>query len=199
MRICFFGDSFVKGTGDDEGLGWPGRIISSARRHGFDITYDNLGIPKDTSEDIAERWLDEARCRLPADGSGRLVFSFGANDCLPAGNGRVRVPLTASMAYTSRILREAVAFAPSLMIGPAPVLGGPETDEQILQLSNVLGELCARLNVPFLDIFSFILTCDQWRREAALGDGTHPNSGGYSALADCICSWSGWNSWLKSK
>jgi acyl-CoA thioesterase-1 len=28
MRICFFGDSFVNGTGDDDGLGWVGRIVA---------------------------------------------------------------------------------------------------------------------------------------------------------------------------
>lgn len=26
MRICFIGDSFVNGTGDDTCLGWVGRI-----------------------------------------------------------------------------------------------------------------------------------------------------------------------------
>ena len=43
MRICFIGDSFVNGTGDDDALGWPGRVVSMARSKGLDVTYYNLG------------------------------------------------------------------------------------------------------------------------------------------------------------
>jgi acyl-CoA thioesterase-1 len=189
MRICFFGDSFVKGIGDDYGLGWASRIVAAAQHSGFTVTSANLGVPHATSEDISEHWQDEALCHLPRDGSGRLIFSFGTNDCLSGGQDRVCVPLTASMAYASRILSKAAFMAPLLMIGPAPILEDAATDERILQLSNVLSELCARLNIPFLEIFSFITTCEPWRREAAAGDGTHPNSGGYAALAGYTDQW----------
>ncbi|HZC55143.1 MAG TPA: hypothetical protein VE396_03730 [Xanthobacteraceae bacterium] len=30
IRICFFGDSMVNGTGDDACLGWVGRICAAA-------------------------------------------------------------------------------------------------------------------------------------------------------------------------
>ena len=36
MRICFFGDSFVNGTGDDECLGWVGRNELRPYREFFD-------------------------------------------------------------------------------------------------------------------------------------------------------------------
>src|SRR5579864_3855917 len=92
MRVCFFGDSFVNGTGDDEGLGWVGRVVASARQAGLDLTAYNLGIRRDTSADVAARWLYEARLRLPAEHEGRLVFSFGANDCASVDvDGRPRV------------------------------------------------------------------------------------------------------------
>ena len=35
-RICFFGDSFVNGTGDDDALGWVGRLCAAERRAGLD-------------------------------------------------------------------------------------------------------------------------------------------------------------------
>jgi lysophospholipase L1-like esterase len=198
MKICFFGDSFVYGTGDDDGLGWTGRIVAAGRRQGFDVTSYNFGIPKDTSENISDRWFNEATSCLSAGSGVRFVFSFGANDCTWAGQGRVRVPLTASMTYASRILSKASSIAPTVMIGPLPVLDDVETDERIYQLSNVLNELCQRLNIPFLEAFSFISTCELWRREAAAGDGTHPNRGGYSALANFVQSWPGWTKWLGS-
>ena len=64
MRICFIGDSFVNGTGDDDCLGWTGRICSAARRRGRDITLYNLGIRRDTTADIAARWEREAKSGL---------------------------------------------------------------------------------------------------------------------------------------
>jgi acyl-CoA thioesterase-1 len=55
MRICFFGDSFVNGTGDDDALGWVGRAVASARHAGRDVTAYNLGVRGDTSADVAAR------------------------------------------------------------------------------------------------------------------------------------------------
>lgn len=198
MRMCFFGDSFVNGTGDDDGLGWPGRVVASTRRRGFDVTYYNLGVRRDTSEDVLARWLDEAARRLPAGCVARLAFSFGTNDCTPTEQGGARLPLETSIVNASRILSKAVSIAPTLMIGPPPVLDDLETDERVRRLSNALGELCKQLAVPFLETFSFVSACEPWRREAAAGDGTHPNSGGYSALAGFFQSWPAWNAWLDS-
>jgi acyl-CoA thioesterase-1 len=80
IRICFFGDSIVNGTGDDACLGWVGRVCSAARRDGIDLTCCNLGIRRDTSADVLIRWHAEARARLPDEYDGGLVFSFGGND-----------------------------------------------------------------------------------------------------------------------
>ncbi|MGA7119410.1 MAG: GDSL-type esterase/lipase family protein [Polyangiaceae bacterium] len=98
VRICFFGDSFVNGTGDDDGLGWVGRVVARARQGGRDVTAYNLGIRRDTSADVAARWMREARPRLPHEHDGRLVFSFGANDCTAnREDGSPRAELAASM------------------------------------------------------------------------------------------------------
>ena len=92
MRICFIGDSFVAGAGDDDCLGWPGRLCAAARQAGHDLTLYNLGIRRDTSADIAARWEAEARARLPAEHDGRLVFLFGVNDCVEDTPGHPRMP-----------------------------------------------------------------------------------------------------------
>ena len=76
VRICFVGDSFVNGTGDPECLGWTGRICVNANKKGYDITYYNLGIRRDTSTDIAKRWLQEVSLRLPKEYDGRVVQHF---------------------------------------------------------------------------------------------------------------------------
>jgi acyl-CoA thioesterase I len=87
-RLCFIGDSLTNGTGDDEALGWPGRIVAKARAQGHDVTLYNLGIRRDTSADIASRWRAEVERRLPPmyRAEGRLAFCFGTNDCADDGN-----------------------------------------------------------------------------------------------------------------
>lgn len=197
VRICFVGDSFVNGTGDDDCLGWTGRICAAARRAGHDVTHYNLGIRRDTSADIAARWRAEAGRRLPPGMDGRLVFSFGANDCAAAeeGPGATRLPLSRSLELTEAILAEARAWRPVLMIGPPP-LGEPEGDRHVGALSAALAGLCARLEVPCLEVFPALSAVAAWRKEAASGDGAHPNAGGYGALAALVAAWPAWQAWL---
>ena len=117
MRICFFGDSFVNGTGDDDCWGWPSRLCAEARQRGCDVTFYNLGIRRDTSGDVARRWEHEASARLLPEHDGRLVFSFGVNDCVHE-QGLPRVSEKASVANTRTILARARARWPTLVVGP---------------------------------------------------------------------------------
>jgi acyl-CoA thioesterase I len=197
MRICFFGDSMVNGTGDDACLGWVGRICSAARRDGIDLTCYNLGIRRDTSTDVLARWHAEASARLPDEDDGRLVFSFGANDCCPGDDvGNVRVTPASVLANADAILRAAAGWRPTLMIGPLPICD-PVVDARIRSLSADFAALCSRLHVPYLDIFNLVATSTVWANEAAAGDGVHPNLGGYGLVAKAIEAWPEWRSWLR--
>src|SRR5215472_17715351 len=118
MRICFIGDSLVNGTGDPTLLGWVGRVCAAGRRRGHDITCYNLGIRGDTTTDIAARWEDESARRLPDGVDGRLIFSFGANDCVTE-NGTPRVDPERALANARSVLEEARQRHPTLMLGPA--------------------------------------------------------------------------------
>lgn len=198
MRICFFGDSFVNGTGDESGLGWVGRVCASARRTGCNLTPYNLGIRRDTSLDIAARWRAEAERRLPPAEDGRLVFGFGTNDgATDDGTGQARVSAARSLAAAEAILSKAKTWKPVLMIGPLPVGGDAAADRRIAALSDDLGRLCARLDVPYRAVFADIAGRDLWRREAEANDGSHPNAGGYAFLAELIAAWEPWRRWIK--
>ena len=194
MRICFFGDSFVNGTGDDDCLGWPGRLCAEARSRGRDVTMYNLGVRRDTSGDVASRWEREAAARLPTGHDGRLVFSFGVNDCV-LEEGQPRVPEDLSLANTQTILAQARATRPTLMIGP-PCTGEASLDERVRRLSERLGPICQELLVPFLSIFPLLEGVEVWRDEAQRGDGVHPNRGGYELIYDAILRWQPWREWL---
>jgi acyl-CoA thioesterase-1 len=196
VRICFFGDSMVNGTGDDACLGWVGRICASARRSGRDLTCYNLGVRRDTTADILARWQREAEARLPSEHDGRLVFSFGANDCCPGEDiGGVRVAPGRALANAEAILTAAVAWRPTLMVGPLPICDAA-VDRRTHQLSNDFAALCARLRVPYLEVFDLAVASDIWVREIAVGDGVHPNEGGYTVIARAVENWAGWRAWI---
>lgn len=196
MRICFIGDSFVNGVGDDACLGWVGRVSAAARKQGHDVTAYNLGVRRDTSANISARWRQEAKLRLPDTCEGRLVFSFGTNDCCIGDDGKVRVPHKHSLDNAQAILSAALAWRPTLMIGPLPVSDDPATDERVQIQSEALGALCAKLGVPYLEVFSAMASNAAWKRDAASGDGTHPNTDGYGALANLIGDWAAWRAWF---
>ncbi|MEH1797522.1 MAG: GDSL-type esterase/lipase family protein [Nostoc sp.] len=136
VRICFVGDSFVNGTGDPECLGWTGRVCANANKKGYDITYYNLGIRRDTSTDIANRWLQEVSLRLAKEYDGRVVFSFGLNDTT-LENGKTRVDLADSLKNAYEILREAQKLYPVLMVGPAAYVEqeDPQRKQRTIDLS----------------------------------------------------------------
>lgn len=197
MRLCFFGDSFVAGVGDPDHLGWPGRVCASAHARVGAVTHYNLGIRRDTSADVALRWRLEAERRLPDGEDGRLVFSFGANDCA-LENGHARVALASSLAHLAAVLDSARRWRPTLMVGPPPVAEENlrNSNERIRARSEAFGRACGLLGVPYLDLFGLLRGSDLWRAEVAAGDGAHPGASGYALISEAVESWSGWRAWF---
>lgn len=197
VRICFVGDSFVNGTGDPDCLGWTGRICANANKRGYDITYYNLGIRRDTSTDIAKRWLQEVSLRLPQEYDGRVVFSFGLNDTT-IENGKPRVELKKSVENAYNILTVAKQLYPVLLVGLAPYTEqeDPERRQRNINLSQQLAIVSQKLNVPYLDVFPMLEKSSIWIDEAKENDGVHPQAGGYTEFAKIVENWDGWLSWF---
>jgi lysophospholipase L1-like esterase len=194
IRICFIGDSFVNGTGDPECLGWPGRVCVAAGYQGYNVTYYNLGIRRETSADIRDRWHQEVERRLPENCDRRVVFSFGVNDTT-LENGKPRVEFRESLANARQILTQAQRSLPVLMVGPAPV-GDAEQNQRIQALSVRLAELCQEIGVPFLEILGPLQASVVWIAEAIANDGAHPRAAGYGELAELVRGWSAWRNWF---
>jgi lysophospholipase L1-like esterase len=196
MRICFIGDSVVAGTGDDDCLGWVGRLCARARQAGRDLTPYNLGVRRETSADIAARWRREAKPRLPDGFDGRLVFAFGVNDCVIEGAGHPRIPAADSMIFAETILADARRWLPTLMVGPPPTADAA-LNARIGALSTRLEAVCQRLDVPFLAVFPALEVSEIWMRDVAAGDGAHPNAAGYAVMAEMVAAWDAWRNWLE--
>ncbi|MGB3291908.1 MAG: GDSL-type esterase/lipase family protein [Phormidesmis sp.] len=190
--VCFFGDSFVNGTGDPAYLGWSGRVCAATSHR--NLTYYNLGIRGNTSEQIEARWQTEAALRFRADCAARLVFSFGVNDnCTEAG--RLRVDAKRSIICARRVLTQAKARCPTLMIGPPPIEDETVNDRTVVT-SMAYAALCDELAVPYLETYRPLRQNKVWMNEVTLLDGAHPESAGYEAFAQLVLEWAAWRDWF---
>ncbi|MDJ0617281.1 MAG: GDSL-type esterase/lipase family protein [Calothrix sp. MO_192.B10] len=194
VRICFLGESFVNGTGDPQCLGWTGRICVNANQKGYDITYYNLGVRREISTELKNRWLREVSYRLPQEYDGRVVFSFGVNDTTME-NGQTRVPITKSIENIHSILKEAQQLYPVLMVSPPPC-ADREQNQRIAHLSQEFAVVCHQLNIPYLNVFPILEKSSVWIDEARNNDGAHPRAAGYQELAQIVNNWDAWLNWF---
>lgn len=190
MRICYVGDSFVNGTGDPAKLGWTGRLSANSQKKNLDITHYNLGVRRETSEDILKRWESECQARLPETSQNIVVFSFGVNDTV-IEYGKRRVSLEKSVENAKNILMNASKKYDVTMIGMPPV-DDAEHNERIKELDHRYYELCKELDIPYLSIFNKLYHDPIWKEEITLNDGAHPRDRGYEILANFIKNWHGW-------
>jgi len=191
LRVCFLGDSFTLGTGDDDGLGWVGRVHAAERGRGVDLTAYNLGIRGQTGAEIAARAPREVGERLAGKGDRRaVVIAFGTND----------IRLDRSVDETGSALERIIGWATgqgyAVFVMGSPHAAEPELDA-LRALRNVhLEEACRRLDVPFLDVRERVADWSAWHRGAMEGDGIHPSAEGYAAVAAVFAAWGPWRRWL---
>ncbi len=203
IRICFFGDSFVNGSGDPTYLGWTSRVCAAVSSPHYKLTHYNLGLCGNSSQQIEARWHSEATLRFANECDARLVFAFGTNDnrdiAKEAGTGEGSFLLDPknSLASAHRILSQAVAHYPTLLIGPPPT-ADEAMNQRNLASSQAYADLAAELAVPYLDTYHPLRQNEVWMTEIA-ADGYHPAAAGYTALADLILHWSAWQDWFYIK
>jgi acyl-CoA thioesterase-1 len=197
--LMFFGDSHTVGVGDEEGLGWTGRVVAAALRDGIPTTSYNLGVGGETSADVAARWRAEARPRLPravADGDPRVVLAFGVNDVSLSDEDR-RCTQEQSLLSLEEVLLGAQALGlRRFVIGPAAI-DDEAINDRIAELSYAYRMLCARHRVPFVPLVDELRANEVWRRSIAAGDGAHPGAAGYAEIARLVLA-ADWLDWLRS-
>lgn len=192
-RICFIGDSFVQGTSDPLCLGWTGRLAQRAVANGFRLTHYNLGIRRNTSRDIATRWLAECTARLPAGCVPHAVFSFGVNDTMME-NGARRIEEAESIANFRIIVQEAASRYAVLAVGPPPMPDDAHL-QRIAQLDRQFALHAAECRIPYLSVWQALRDDAHWLDEARADDGAHPGRRGYDRLAALVEEWDKW--WFK--
>lgn len=193
IRVAFVGDSFTAGVGDDLALGWVGRVVARARAAGWDVTGYNLGIRRETSVDIQERLVAEARPRLRDGDVHGLVVSAGVNDTTIVAGER-RVGVRGTLAALDRTMDDAaVARWPLFVVGPA-LVGDAEQNARIVALSRSMAETCGERGVCYVEVAASLLGDEAWLAEVTSLDGAHPRAPGYERLADLV--WPTFRQWL---
>jgi acyl-CoA thioesterase-1 len=192
-RVFFIGDSFVAGVGDPDHRGWVGRLAARSHREGAPITAYNLGVRRDTSDDVCRRWPSEVAVRRAMGCDERLVVSFGVNDTT-VENGTQRVGTARSVANLQAVFDGAVEAGLRLFaVGPPPV-DDPDQNGRIEMLSERFRAACAAASVPYVGVFGALVAEPRWMSEVRCGDGSHPGAGGYELLADLVLPQ--WRRWI---
>jgi hypothetical protein len=202
-KVCFFGDSFTYGIGDETGRGWVGRLTEAEGRQGGDIWAFNLGLPQETTPQLTERWRVEAERRLQSRG-GRfvgLVFCFGLDDMADLNDEGIRVALPQSMALAERLVAEAATLYPCLWVGPPPARsdGTFLTDEgghvryrweRLGALNLAYHRIAEDLQVPYLDLHGDLELESTLRRAHRIDGELH------AAVAERVRGWGPWRRWF---
>jgi len=71
-------------VGDPKALGWVGRVAARTPQEEYPISVFGLGIPGESTADLAARWWEESRRRFGPDGeaSCRLALGLGIDDAV---------------------------------------------------------------------------------------------------------------------
>lgn len=190
LRVCFLGDSYVLGQGDETGLGWPGRVLAAARASGVDLTAYNLGVRGDTAAQVAARAPAETFARFRTGDRRAVVFAFGANDINQG------VAAGATLDQLGDLIQWAKAQDFAVFVLSPPVFRDPAKDAAAETLGAGMLAVCAGAAVPFLDQRKAISDWRLWWDQAEAGDGSHPGGGAYAMLAQAFVAWEAWRAWL---
>lgn len=210
LRICFVGDSYVNGSGDDTGLGWTGRLCARRISREMRLTRYDLGIRGETTDQIGARWQSECKPRLPQGADNRVVLQFGINDvAVITGQGR-HLALEVSLASAAELVSAAAAAYPTLWVGlpPANVACSPMHPSAVLEISfrqedaialnGAFQDLAAKLGVSYLDIQTPLLGDAAYLDSLTRGDRMHPDGHGYARIADLVDAWPAWANWFET-
>ncbi|QNG20531.1 G-D-S-L family lipolytic protein [Rhodococcus triatomae] len=190
--VVFFGDSFVAGIGDPSGLGWTTRLTADRAGESIDLTAYNLGIRRNTSSDVRDRWERELSARELPGSASRIVLSFGVNDCV-AEDGCVRVPAATSVRNLESIVcRAGECGLPVMFVGPPPV-ADTEINARLEAADKALLDVARDAGAAATSVFGDLLRDEIWMEEVRAGDGAHPGAEGYRRFADLVRpTWSRW-------
>lgn len=186
-NIGVWGDSITYGAGDEESLGWVGRLRHRLDTEGRQIETHNFGISGETSGDLLKRFpieLESVKPQLVLIGIGTndALFTQGAEDSTQVPLEEYRKNLERLFALAKEISKH--VFAVGLTIADdartQPLPWGREMNSyKAAILKKYDAELRATAQAAGIGCISLwdVLTTED------LVDGIHPNAAGYEKMS----------------
>jgi len=184
MEIGVWGDSITYGAGDNDGMGWVGRLRKSFSLDA-DVQVYNRGVLSDTTFDLLERFSLEAESIQP----GKIIFAIGINDSkYAAGETTNKVPLEKFKENMRLLIEQAKTFTKDIFIVSATKVddafarqsGTRFVNKDIQLYNNFLKEFSQKESIGFIEVFDVLDPATD------LYDGLHPNAAGYEKLFSAI-------------
>jgi lysophospholipase L1-like esterase len=186
LQVCVVGAELVAGVGDPRGQGWVGRVAAHTPADP-PVTFLTLAVPRETTQEMSERWAGEVGRRLTVGFRHRLVVAPGTAD-LAAGVSLARSRLNLADVLDGAQRRKLA----TMVVGPPP--GRGPNNDQIASLSRAFRDVAERRGIPYVDTFGPLVAHEQWIADLATGDGHHPGQAGYGLIAWLVlhAGWYGW-------
>lgn len=198
MQLFCFGDSITWGAWEEEG-GWADRLKRSYYAYVEShtdawIEIYNLGIPSDSSDDVAERFSGEVAARIDDQNTGRVfIFALGANDAkFHAQNHHFRCSPEQFEKNIRTLVKKAKDLSGKIyLLNVLPVIDEKNTSPDSIR-SNAFIEMYNALlkkiseeeQVELIDINTAYKNADL---AALLGDdGLHPNTKGHELIFQTV-------------
>lgn len=194
LRICFLGDSFVNGAGDQHYLGWVGGLARRTLAAGVPLTSYNLGIRGETTMQLLARATKEVALRFGGDFDRGIVISTGTNDTNIV-DGKPRVEPAESIANMTRLVSAMKELGRVLVVGP-PAVPDEAHNARNVSLDRAFEVLCADAAVPFISLQAFTSADSYWLPQAAQDDGYHPRREAYDGVAGFIAEHARWGEFV---
>ena len=180
----FFGDSVTLGVNDAPAGGWVARLAGKAAEAGPAVppdTFYNMGVRRNSSRMILDRWEAEFRARVMEGVPSYILFCFGTVD-MAAPKGFPNIPVGESAANAREILLKAGELGTTALVSAPPVTDA-EHCQRLDALCTAYASICRSIGVPFVDIFHPLLKMNY---VADLSDGVHPGPAGNDMIASLL-------------
>lgn len=188
IRLAAVGDELLAGRGDPRALGWLGRVLARTSPENVFLEAFSLAAPREGTEALAGRWLQEAGRRFDDGFENRLVIGLSDHDLdLEISTARSRLNL-------ANILDGAAQMSVKvLVVGPPPGLDA-ERNRRVADLSTAFADVTTRRKHVYIDTFAPLQSHEQWRSDLSSNGGT-PGQAGHGLIAWLVLH-RGWFQWL---
>lgn len=184
MTICIFGDSITWGRGLLARMGWANLLRNELEKQKKFSLYD-LGIDRDTSKNLLERFDVEARARKP----DIIIFAIGTNDSVfrkTTDNPETPIKdfennlqnlVQKAKQFTNAIIFVGLVKGDDRLTNPLAdsTTGKSYSKENVKKYNDSIKNIALKNKLQFIDIYDDLNDMDFY-------DGLHPNESGHQKI-----------------